>query len=78
MHLTLNLGPVIRERAGHSQRRLRLETPARTPNELLRWLGVEELADDLMVVVNHEMVIDYAAPLHDGDEVGLYLPFEGG
>jgi molybdopterin converting factor small subunit len=78
IHLTLNLGPVVRERAGRGQRRVRVETEATTPAALLRELGVADLGDDLLVVVNHAMVTDEHAPLKDGDEVGLYLPLEGG
>jgi len=78
IRLILNLGPVVRERAGQGARRVRLETEATTPLALLRELGVADLGDDLLVVVNHAMVTDDQAPLHDGDEVGLYLPLEGG
>jgi molybdopterin converting factor small subunit len=78
IRLTLNLGPVVRERAGLRQRRARLETEAATTGELLRRLGVADLSDNLMVVVNHRMVTDELTPLAEGDEVGLYLPLEGG
>ncbi|GEM_PF-5796245 len=78
VRLTLRLGPVVRERAGAGARVVQVETEAATPAELLRWLGLADLADDLMVVVNHQMVTDGQAPLRDGDEVGLYLPLEGG
>ena len=76
--ITLNLGPVVRERVGQGQRRLRLETEAATAGALIESLGVADWREDLMLVVNHHMVIDDATALRDGDEVGLYLPLEGG
>ena len=48
------------------------------PQNRMRRLGVADLSDNLMVVVNHRMVTDEATPLAEGDEVGLYLPLEGG
>jgi len=78
IRLTLRLGPVVRKRAGLRERRARLEVDAVTTGELLARLGVAELSDNLMVVVNHRMVTDEKTPLAEGDEVGLYLPLEGG
>ena len=78
IRLTLSLGPVVRERAGRGERRLTIETPATSPAALMQWLGIADIAGDLMVVVNHHMLVDDSTPLNDGDQVGLYLPFEGG
>ena len=70
IRLILSLGPVVRERAGLRARRAHLEVEAATTGELLRRLGVVDLSDNLMVVVNHRMVTEALTPLAEGDEVG--------